>query len=206
MNDTPEKLMIPMFNVTSDPLPMNPQMFTTLGEAIIHWSRIESTIDEEIADMRKWGIVRRLSKVVPHTFSKKVELWRRSVRTLYPLIEAYQQTADGFDEAVTKVAKLRNHLIHGTWTLSENDRGEYLVSNYRSVRGEERHDTMWVGQEALDALLHDVKMLSGVILGFKTSKMLHGHQGLLQATSSPSPTHQAHSIAASPNTPQAPPQ
>lgn len=96
------KFELPMLQVASDPLPMKPQMFTTLGEAIIHWSRVETTLDDEIADMRKWGIVKRLAKVVPHTFGKKVELFRRSVRTLYPTIEAYQKYADAFVEAAEK--------------------------------------------------------------------------------------------------------
>jgi hypothetical protein len=198
MKEPPEIPGLAMFQITSDPLPMNPQMFTTLGEAIIHWSRIESTLDDEISDMRKWGIVRKLAKVVPHSFSKKLELWRRSVRALYPTIEAYQQYADAFVEGAKKVAQIRNHFIHGTWTLSENEKGEYLVSNYRSVRGEERHDTFWVGQNDLDALLSDVKMLSSVIIGFKVSKMIHAHGGLLRATPSPSPDHQAHSSPATP--------
>lgn len=79
---------------------------------------------------------------------------------------------------------MRNHLIHGLWTLSENENGEFLVENFRSVRGEERLDSMWVGQKELDALLHDVRNLSAWIVGFKVSKMLHASQGLLQASSS----------------------
>lgn len=181
---------------------MQPQMFTTLGEVVIHWSRIESGIDQEISTMRQYPIVRKLAGVVPHTFGKKLELWRRSVRTLYPTIEAYQSYADAFDEAAKKVAKFRNHLIHGTWTLSENDEGEFLVTNYRSVRGVARHDTLWVGQEVLDNLLHDVRNLSAWITGFTVTKMLHAHEGLLRAQPASSPDHPVHPSPATPETPQ----
>lgn len=206
MSDTPQKPTLPMFTITSDPLPMQPEMFTALGEAVIHWSRIESTLDDEIEEMRKWGIVRKLAKHVPHTFSKKLELWRRSVRTLYRSIDEYQSYADEVELQIKKVAKIRNHLIHGLWTLAENENGEFLVSNYRSVGGIERHDTLWVGQKELDDLLHDVKVLSGALMGFKVTKMIHGGQGLLRATPPPSPDHQARSIPATDETPQPPPQ
>ncbi|HUE80017.1 MAG TPA: hypothetical protein VMN38_10350 [Sphingomicrobium sp.] len=195
-----------MFTVTSNPLPMQPQMFTTLGEIVVHWSRIESALDQEISTMRRYALVRKLADVVPHTFSKKLELWRRSVRALYPSINTYQQYADAFVEAVKKVAKFRNHLIHGTWSLNENEKGEFLVMNYRSVRGEERHDTLWVGQEVLDNLLADVQNLSAVITGFVVTKMIHAHEGLLRAQSASSPDHQAQPNPATPEIPKPPPE
>ena len=148
--------------------------------------------------MRQWPIVRGLSKTVPHTFSERLALWRRSVRTLYPEVELYQQQADAFVDGVGKVAKVRNHLIHGTWSLGENENGEFLVVNYRSVRGVDRIDSLWVGKEILDNLLADVRMLSGVIVGFTVTKMIHAHNGLLRATPAPSHDHDALPIAAKP--------
>ena len=185
---------------------MQPEMFSALGEAVIFWSRIESTIEQDLITMRQYPIARNLAKVVPHTFAKRLELWRRSVRALYSSIETYQKYADAFEVGVKKVAKIRNHMIHGTWSLEANEKGEFLVSNYRSVRGQERHDTLWVGQKNLDDLLTDVRNLDAWIVGFTVSKMLHAHHGLLRLGPSPSPDHPAPPNPASPEIPDSPPQ
>ena len=194
-----------MFTVASDELPMQPEMFATIGEIVVHWSRVENALDDEITAMRRYPIVNRLADAPPHTFGKKLELWRRSVRTLYPKITEYQSYADGFNEAVKKVVKVRNHIIHGQWSLSENDDGEFLVMNYRTVKGIERTDTLWVGQKVLNDLLSDVEMLAGSIMGFTITKMVHAHEGLLQADPQPSSDHPAHPTPASPDTQQEPP-
>jgi hypothetical protein len=194
-----------MMTVNSEPLPMQPEMFTTLGEILIFWSRIEGTIDQNIVTMRQWPIVKKLASVLPHTFSKKLELWRRSVRTLYSGIIEYQEYADEFVEGAKTVSKVRNHIIHGTWSLDVNERDEFLVMNYRTVKGVERYETMWVGQRLLNDLLDDVKMLDSRIMGFVVTEIWHAHAGLLKTVPSSSPDHQAPQNPATPETPQDPP-
>jgi hypothetical protein len=195
-----------MMVVNSEPLPMQPEMFTTLGEILVFWSRIEGAIDQDTVTMRQWPIVAQLAAVLPHTFNKKLELWRRSVRTLYRSIDEYQLFADDFMDAVQKVSKVRNHIIHGTWGLDTNERGEFIVMNYRTVKGVERYENLWVGQQLLNDLLSDVKMLDGRIMGFIVTKMWHAHAGLLEARPSPSPDHQVQQQSpATHETPQEPP-
>ena len=86
----------------------------------------------------------------------------------HPKILEYQDFADDFVKAVEKVAKVRNHIIHGSWSLGVN------------------------------ALLDDVKMLDGRIMSFVVTKMWHAHAGLLQAQPASPPHHQAHSTPATP--------
>lgn len=181
---------------------MQPEMFTALGEILIFWSRIESALDQDLRTMRQWPIVSDLADHVPHTFHKKLELWRRSVRTLYPKVFEYQEHADEFTRGAKMVAKVRNHIIHGTWGLNPNEKGQFNVSNYRTVKGEERYDQMWVGQDLLNGLLGDVKTLDGLIMGFIVTKMWHGHLGLLKADGAPSRDHRAHPTPATHETPQ----
>ena len=181
---------------------MQPEMFTTLGEIVIHWSRVESSIDQEIFTMRhQWEIVRKLTDVLPHAFSPKLKLWRDSVRTLYPTIEDYQLFADAFVERVKNAARIRNHLIHGMWSLPENEVGEFHIVSYHKGRVA----ALWVGQPLLDDLLEEVKNLVGLILGFTITKMMHAHTGQLAARPSSTPDHHTHPSPATPEKPQEPP-
>jgi hypothetical protein len=206
MSEPPKQSGLFLLTVKSDPLPMDADIFNLVGQIVVHWSRIESQIDQDIYGLRQYPIVRALAEEIPHTFKKKLELWRRSIRTLYPKIKLYQDEADAFRDGVKKIAQYRNHIIHGTWTLSANSEGDFMVSNYREVRGQGRHDELWVGRKLLEALVRDVETLSDVIMSFNVSRMLHGHHGLLQADREPSPDHQAHSTPANPETPPAPPE
>lgn len=194
-----------MLTIASDPLPMQPEMFRTIGEIVVHWSRVENALESEITAMRRYPIVKKLAETMPHTFGKKFELWRRSVRTLYPKITEYQSFADGISDAVKIVVKFRNHIIHGQWTSNENEKGEFLVMNHRIVRGAERMDTLWVGQTVLDNLLCDVQTIAGGIAGFTISKMVHAHEGLLEAAPSPSIDHPGRPTPAIPEKQQEPP-
>ena len=193
-----------MFHVTSEPLPMDSQLFRTIGEIVVIWSRIENGIAQDTQDMMKYPVARKLSETIPHAFNKRLELWRRCVRTLYRSIDTYQSYADGFADAVRKIARMRNHIIHGTWAIEPNEQGEHMVMNYRP--NIDKTDSLWVSQKVLDDLLADVQMLDSVIMGFITTKMIHGHDGLLQLTPAPSLDHPAHPSPATFETPEPPPQ
>lgn len=179
-NELPGKPTLPMFKVDSDPLPMHSDMFKTIGEIVVFWSRIENSIESDARAMMRYPIVGKLGSAVPHPFKQRLDFWRRCVRTLYPSIETYQSYADGFIEAVEKVAKVRNHIIHGTWTIEPNEHGQYLVVNYRKVRGNEVTDTLLVSQPLLDDLLTDCRTLDAHITGFIVTKMVHAHHGILK--------------------------
>src|SRR5207248_1539974 len=110
MSDTPEETGIPMLGITSDPLPMPPEMFTVLGEIVILWSRIETSIDTDLGTMKQWPVVKQMVPNRLRAFSKKLEFWRRAVRTLYPKVAVYQAHAAEFERVASMIAPLRNHL------------------------------------------------------------------------------------------------
>lgn len=181
----PAEVGVPFLGLTSDPLPMPPEMFTMIGEIVVLWSRIESSIDSDISSMMQFAVVQKLAKKAPRTFTQRIELWRRSVRTLYPKIEAYQRNADAFETAVRQVAKLRNHLIHGSWALQPDDDDSFLVLNMVALRTVEQSDVIQVSIPFLQALLDDMRKLDNHIMSFICSKMWHAHQGWLKTDSEP---------------------
>jgi hypothetical protein len=184
MSDTPEP-KVPIYGVTSEPLPMQPEMFEALGQIVVLWSRIENAVVQDLHDMRKWPIAEDIAEEIPRTFDKKLELWRKSVRALYPKVVAYQGLANQFSSGAKDVAGIRNHLIHGTWALEADENEEFKVTNIRRVKGDDRIETLWVGTEKVQALLNDVLKLDSWIMGFIVTKMLHAHAGLLQVDREP---------------------
>jgi len=180
MTESSAAQALPFLGVTSDPLPMPPEMFAALGEIIVLWSRIESSIDADISTMMQFPVVRKLAKKAPRTFTQKLDLWRRCVRTLYPKIDAYQSYADSFDEAARKVAKVRNHVIHGSWGLQADESGGFMVTNIVALQHVERSDVIVVSIGFLHVLLNDMRTLDNHIISFICSKMWHAHQGWLK--------------------------
>ena len=176
-----------MLGITSDPLPMPLEMFTVIGEIVILWSRIETSIDTDLETMKQWPVVAQMVPNGVRGFSKKLEHWRRAVKTLYPKVEVYQGHAAEFERAAKMVAKLRNHLIHGTWSMEATECGGFVVTNVRRDKGGDKFEQFEITMEVLLALLDDMRSLDNYIVGFIGSRMLHAHLGLLKADHEPSP-------------------
>lgn len=171
---------------------MHPAMFATIGEIVVFWSRIENSLDSDIRAMFQYRIVQSLADNMPHAFKKKLKLWRRCVRKLYPRIATYQAYADSFADAARKVSNIRNHIIHGTWNLEPDETGAYSVTNWKPVAdGIEEGETFLVSQTLLNNLLTDVQKLDARITGFIASRMVHAQQGLLRADPAPPPENPA---------------
>ena len=193
-----EPVGIPMFGLTSDPMPIPPEMLTMLGEIVVLWSRIESSIDQDTTDMMHWPIVAELVKKFrsdgkrPTAFSKKLVLWRRCVRTLYPKIGAYQGTASEFECAAKLVSALRNHIIHGSWSLKPTENGGFDVWSMRPIMHTAHMQKIEVTPKLLTALLNDMRNLDNFIISFIASKMFHAHIGLLKVDHGSSPEDQDH--------------
>ena len=71
-----------MVGVRSSPLPMSPDLFALLGQVVVQWSRVETNIVYDTSVMMRYPIVQKLTSEAPCAFNKKLELWRRSVRTV----------------------------------------------------------------------------------------------------------------------------
>jgi hypothetical protein len=190
MSDNPKQHGIPMLGITSEPLPMPEEMFTIIGEVVVLWSRVEAHIDQDITWMAQWPIVQALFTERPRGFAQKLDLWRKATRALYPTINVYQSYADEFKRAAKIVAKVRNHVIHGSWSLEPNDDGSFVVYNIKSHVLTAQIEPLEVSLGFLRCLINDVRNLDNYITGFVVSKMLHVHQGLLKADYGPSPEHQ----------------
>lgn len=175
---------------------MPPEMFTIIGEIVGLWSRVETSIETDTSIMMQYPNIRQLATIAPHGFIKKLELWRRCVRTLYPTVALYQNHASAFAAAAKKVAKVRNHLIHGSWDLNPKEDGSFRVQSMRALYRVERLQELSFSVEFVTALLEDIRTLDSLITGFIATKMWHAHLGLLQTHREPSPNDPA---------PQAPP-
>ena len=185
MTEPLESVAIPMLEIVSDPLPMPSEMFTMLGEIVVLWSRIEASIDSDIQTMMYWPVVRQLvqrlwPKGRPTAFSKKLMLWRRCIATLYPKVEVYQAQASEFKRVATITAKLRNHIIHGSWSLQPTENGGFDVWSIRPIFQTANADRIEVTSELLAALLNDMRTLDNYIVSFVSSRMWHQHIGLLK--------------------------
>jgi hypothetical protein len=187
MTKTPKLVQPPMMGIKSDALPMPPEMFTVIGEIVVLWSRVETALESDTSIMMQYPVVRRLASEAPRGFKKKLELWRRAVRALYPSVTMYQEHASAFVEAARKVSKLRNHLIHGMWSLQPAETGGYPVTLMRALDRVEQMDTIEFSMGLVTALLEDIRTLDNHIATFIVSKMWHAHLGLLRADASPSP-------------------
>jgi hypothetical protein len=198
MPKTPKLVDPPMLGINSAPLPMPPEMFTIIGEIVVLWSRVETSIEADTSIMMQYPNIRRLATTAPHGFAKKLELWRRCVRTLYPTVTLYQNHASAFAAAAKKVAKVRNHLIHGSWDLNPKEDGSFRVQSMRALYRIERLQELSFSVEFVTALLDDIRTLDSLITGFIATKMWHAHLGLLQTHREPSPNEQAAQARRSP--------
>jgi hypothetical protein len=159
MTDTPENTRLPLFNITSNALPMPPEMFAILGELVVLWSRIEASIDQDTTDTMRRPIVREGVKERPRGFGKRLALWRRSVRRLYPKVPVYQDQATEFKRVAGIVSRFRNHVIHGSWRLQPTENGEFIVTSIKhDMEGADFHK-FEVTLEFLRALLDDMRKL-----------------------------------------------
>lgn len=194
MSDTPETQNIPMLSITSEPLPMPPEMFTLIGEIVVLWSRVETSIDQDISWMTQWPVVANLIDPIagrPRAFKKRLELWRRATRALFPKIAVYQSYADEFKRAAGIVSKVRNHVIHGTWSLQPDEHGNFTVFSIRpkanAAPAAIDFEQLEIGIGFLQALVNDIRNLDNYITSFIASKALHMGKGLLKADREPSP-------------------
>jgi hypothetical protein len=172
-------------------MPMPPEMFTVLGEIVVLWSRIETSLDNDIGIMMQGPIVCEGVKEHPRAFGKKLSLWRRSVRRLYPKIDYYQDQANEFERVARIVARYRNHVIHGSWSLQPKEDGAFTVTRYEHRVGGtiDGINKLEVDLGFLKALLDDMRKLDNQIMSLVVTKLMHAHLGLLKAERRPSPQH-----------------
>jgi hypothetical protein len=178
-----------MFGVTSDPLPMSDRLFSLIGEIVIHWTRVEAALLQDTSSMFRHRIVQDLATEPPRSFKKKLELWRRATRKLYA-VPAYQDLATTICTRAKAASKLRNHLMHGVWSLEERE-GAFTVSSVSALRHIEQWDSVQVSENLLEALLQEIKDVDRLLMGLIVSKMLHAYVGQLRENPSPSAEHQA---------------
>ena len=144
---------------------------------------------------------KKLADTAPINFTKRIALWKRCIDGTFDIPE-YRNLAASIKMKAVKVAKIRNHLVHGFWALGGPDKdGAYTVINTLGLQYLEKYDTMKVDQSTLDGVLKDICELSDEIFGFITAKMLHAHRGLLKASVSPLPDHPAPQTPSTDGTP-----
>jgi hypothetical protein len=173
-----------MIALEDDGTPVDPQYAAPLAAIIIEWSRIELGIETDLDDMRRYPVAANLAPEIPRGFNMKIKLWRRSVRALYPTIEAYQMVADMVRDHACDLAPKRNHLIHGQWAIEgPNNEGRWTVRNFKGTRKGYFVYKSEVTPETLSGTLKAIRKLTGMITGFTASKLLHAQRGLLQLPS-----------------------
>lgn len=177
----------PMITLTGPPIPIEARFAMALASIVIEWSRVETSFLTDLEGHRQYPNIRNLSPEMPRAFGKMLTLWRRSVRTLYASIESYQIVADDLRDRACDLAEKRNHLIHGLWDIDGvTEQGVWTVRNYKHVTGGGynvlRSD---VDIERLEGTAEAIRKLSGDVLGFLASRMLHQHKGLLKVTREP---------------------
>lgn len=182
-----------MFSVKGKPIPIPDDFALILAKIVVEWSRVESALAMDTSTMMRYVVVQELTTETPRNFKKRIELWKRSIDTLYRTVPQYRALAAEIRIKAKAAAKIRNHLMHRTWDLKGEDAdGCFTVSNIRGLHIIEQYDRLKVSKQLLQDLLNDVTALSDQIFGFMTTRMLHARFGLLQAVPAPSPEHPAH--------------
>ncbi|MEA3014377.1 MAG: hypothetical protein QOD42_2922 [Sphingomonadales bacterium] len=174
----------PMITITGPPIPIEPRFAASLASIVIEWSRVETGIQTDLENLRQYPGIQNLSIEMPRAFDKMIKLWRRSVRHLYPAIESYQMVADNIRDRACDLAPKRNHLIHGLWDIDGvTEAGVWTVRSYKAVKGGGyqilRSD---VDADSLEGTARAIVRLSGDIMGFLASRMMHARKGLLKVS------------------------
>lgn len=185
----------PMFALKSEPLPMGTDLLAAIGELVVIWSRIETGLSMDISSMMQYPNIAALATEPPRSFKTKLTLWRRCVRVLYQDIEKYQALANRIQTDLKAAAKVRNHIIHGSWSLMPNDDGSFTTTNITMLRHAEKIARADVDLERIQGLLTEIYRLDGLIHGFIASKIWHAHLGLLKISHGKSPDSPAHPSA-----------
>jgi len=176
-----------MITLTGPAIPVEPRFAAALASIVIEWSRVETSLVTDLEGLRQFPGVSDLSPEMPRSFDRRLKLWRKSVRHLFPTIESYQLVADNIRDRACDLAPKRNHLIHGLWDIEGvAQSGVWTVRSHKAAKGGGYHLLRSeVDADSLEGTAQAIVKLSGDILGFLASRMLHAHKGLLKAQRGP---------------------
>lgn len=171
----------PIIALKGEPIMVAPEFGLALAAIVIEWSRVEIGFDMDLNSLRQFPGIAELSPEMPRSFNKKVKLWRRSVKTIAPAIEAYQAYADHIRDSALKLALIRNLLVHGLWRIDgpEPD-GKWPVQSQKQTADGFQLIKAAPNAADLEETLADIMKLAGDINGFHLSRMLHQQRGILK--------------------------
>ena len=193
MADTPssedtEGLSVPWITMQREPDPISPELSAALAEVVIEWSKFERGLQMDLTVLRRYPHIRGLAPEEPRSFNKVIELWRNSIRTLYPTVKLYNNLASDICSKGKMMSRHRNRVIHGIWLRCEPDEPyEYHVLATTGIDTVKTLESFYVDAEYLSAISADVKTISDKLYEFAVNRMLHAQQGLLKEVVSPAP-------------------
>lgn len=192
---------IPWFPLIGNDHPIAPDLASAIAGVVIEWSAFEGALRADLGELMQFAIVRGLADQYPRAFKKRIELWKRSVHTLFPNVPCYLEVADEICSKGKIVAHHRNRLIHGHWLPPEGDGSEYRVMLVEGLDRIYRLDQLTADVGYVSAIRKDIKTLSDALVSFTTTRMLHGRLGLLRARPAPAPEHPAQNCPPTPEKP-----
>jgi hypothetical protein len=173
---------LPVFNIHINPVVIPAPFANALAHIVVEWSRLEDALWTDLEWMMRFPNVARLTKEPPRAFNRKLELWKRAVDELFRTVASYRERAALVVSRATEAAKLRNHLVHGTWPIDNpTAEGSFLVLNFRGSGDKLQVASLTINQQGLDQLAKEILDVAGLISGLTMTRMLLLHEGLLKA-------------------------
>jgi hypothetical protein len=177
-----------MWTLRADPYGLPAPFALALAQVIVEWSRLETAISADLDELMKFTVVASLAPEAPRAFNKKCELWKRAIDRLFGPVREYRAVAAAATRRAKQLAKVRNHIIHGRWTLNKEDPSPkvFEVKNPRWTRDGYNETKMAVTQEVLEEMNAQIMEVTGLIYGLIMSRMIHARQGWLTPVPAPS--------------------
>lgn len=183
------QLMVPYLDVRTKPQEIAPELAYEVAAIVIEWGSFENAIDIDIQQLRNWPIVRRLSEVPPQGIKKKLDLWKKSIYTLFSTVPFYKNTAREICSKGKLVSQQRHRLIHGLWQPDQERPGEFRVVSGFDPR--QQYGYFQANLQNVRAVHQDIKTMNEAVWSFLVSRMSHAAEGRLVARAVPSRGHQA---------------
>ncbi|WP_156462903.1 hypothetical protein [Methylobacterium sp. Leaf93] len=181
-------LSVPWITMQRDPDPISPELSSALAEVVIEWGKFERGLQMDLTVLRRYPHIKELTPEEPRSFNKVIELWRKSIRALYPTVVLYNNIASELCSKGKIMSQHRNRVIHGIWLRCDpEDTYEYHVLATTGIDTVKSADSFYVDPEYLKAISTDIKTISDKLYEFAVNRMLHAQQGLLKEVASPAP-------------------
>ena len=138
--------------------PKTHEFYEAIGRNVVVWGRFEATMDDAILRIMHHRAALSAPQVVPTSFKKKIDLWKRLFKT-EPMVQGCREDALKMASDALTLFKRRNELIHASIDSFTDDAPAKALRFEHKQDGETYLHAFEVGTESLSKLLDDTRAL-----------------------------------------------